>query len=49
MDEYPDIRDQILAYFLQFYNLVILQPMQAFKKEIAVEVCRKQDIAKILR
>jgi hypothetical protein len=41
MDDYPDIRDQILAYFLQFYNLVILQPMQAFKKEIAVEVCRR--------
>jgi len=24
MDDYPEIRDQILAYFLQFYNLVIL-------------------------
>ncbi len=27
MDDYSEIRDQIMAYFLQFYNLVILQPM----------------------
>lgn len=49
MDSYPEIRDQTLAYFLQFYNLVILQPMQTFKKEIAAEVCRRQDVPAILR
>lgn len=48
-DKHPELRDQMHSQVVQFYYLMVKQPMLAFKKDILTEVGRRQDIEKITR
>ena len=40
-DKYPELRDQMHSQIIQFYYVMIKQPMLEFKKGILIEVGRR--------
>jgi len=44
MDKFPDFQRQIQSYMVNFYYKIIRQPMLQFKKEIRIEVGKRQDM-----
>jgi hypothetical protein len=47
MDKFPDFQRQIQSYMVNFYYKIIRQPMLQFKKEIRIEVGKRQDMDRI--
>eukprot|EP00351_Strombidinopsis_sp_SopsisLIS2011_P001738 CAMPEP_0116884648 /NCGR_PEP_ID=MMETSP0463-20121206/17620_1 /TAXON_ID=181622 /ORGANISM="Strombidinopsis sp, Strain SopsisLIS2011" /LENGTH=89 /DNA_ID=CAMNT_0004541523 /DNA_START=1581 /DNA_END=1850 /DNA_ORIENTATION=+ len=48
MDKFPDFNAQISGYMVNFYYKIIRRPMLMFKKEIKIEVGRRQDMEMII-
>lgn len=44
MDKFPDFHRQIQSYMVNFYYKIIREPMLQFKKEIRIEVGKRQDM-----
>jgi hypothetical protein len=49
MDEYPDFQTQISSYMVNFYYRIIQKPMLEFKRSILIQVCKRQDIDKVIK
>lgn len=48
-DKFPDLRDQMHSQVVQFYYLMVKHPMLQFKKDVMIELGRRQDIDRISR
>lgn len=49
MDTYPDFQSQISSYMVNFYYRIIQKPMLDFKRSILIQVCKRQDIEKVMK